>query len=97
MTFDDSDHRFVQAAPQGCLDDGAFNQRTLNLSWLLTGYFSVWKSGHETGKKPTTGPDLNRSRPEISKTDEDRDRGPVYGPSQFKICEDRRKTGLNWS
>ena len=20
---------------------------------------SVWKSGHETGKKPTTGPDLN--------------------------------------
>ena len=56
---------------------------------------SVWKSGHETGKKTTTRPDLNWSRPEISKTDEDRDRGPVYGPSQFKICEDRWKTGLN--
>ena len=33
------------------------------------GKVSVWKSGHETGKKPTTGPDLNRSRPEISKTE----------------------------
>ena len=25
---------------------------------------SVWKSGHKTGKRPATGPDLNRSRPE---------------------------------
>jgi hypothetical protein len=37
----------------------------------------------------------DRSRPEILKTDQDRNRGPVFGPSPFSKIKDRAKTGLS--
>jgi len=46
-------------------------------------------------KKTETGPDQDRSRPEILKTDQDRNRGPVFGPSPFWKIKDRAKTGLS--
>ena len=45
-------------------------------------------------KKTETEPDLNRSGPEIPRTVEDRNRGPVFGLQQFLKFEDREKTGL---
>ena len=59
--------------------------------------YSVWKSSHETKKKLITRPDFNRSRPGMCKTNEDQDRSPVLGPSKFRICDDRWKTGLDRS
>jgi len=40
-------------------------------------FISVWKSGYRTGKKTVTGPNCNRSRPEIACTGQDR--GPRSG------------------
>jgi len=42
-------------------------------------------------KKTETGLDLNQSRPEIIKTNQDRNRGPVLGPSRFWKIKDRVK------
>ena len=46
-------------------------------------------------KKTETGLDHNQSGPENAKTDQDRNCGPVFGPSPFEIFEDRPKTGLD--
>jgi len=45
-----------------------------------------------------TGPGLiRRSGPQINRTDQDRNRGPVHSPSPIRKNEDRAKTGLNRS
>ena len=41
-----------------------------------------------------TRPDRDRSGPQIIKTDEDRNRGPVNGPLWIQKFQDRAKTGL---
>ena len=46
-------------------------------------------------KKTETGPDQDRSRPEIHKTDQDHNRGPVFGPLPFSKIKDQAKTGLS--
>jgi hypothetical protein len=46
-------------------------------------------------RKTETGLDLNQSRPEIIRTDRDRNHGPVFGPSSFWKIKDRAKTGLS--
>ena len=46
-------------------------------------------------KKTETGPDQDRSRPEILKTDQDRNRSPVFGLSPFSKIKDHGKTGLS--
>ena len=62
--------------------------------------YSAWKSGPKTGKKPRPDRDQTALGPQIVRTGKDRNRGPVFGPSQFLKFEDRKKTGLtslNWS
>jgi hypothetical protein len=45
-------------------------------------------------KKTGTEPGLDQSGPEFFKTDEDRNRGPVFGLSKISKTKDRGKTGL---
>jgi len=61
---------------------------------------SAWKSGPKTGKKPRPDRDQTTWDHKFTGTDEDRNRGPVFGPSSFLKFKDREKTGLtglNWS
>jgi len=42
-------------------------------------------------KKTETGPDQDRSRPEILKTDQDRNHGPVFGLWPLEIIKTDQK------
>jgi len=62
--------------------------------------FSAWKSSPKTVKKPRPDWDQTTWDHKILRTGKDRNRGPVFSPSQFLKFEDREKTGLislNWS
>ena len=54
---------------------------------------SAWKFGPKTGKKPRPNRDQTTWDRKFSGTGKDRNRGPVFGPSQFSKFEDREKTG----
>ena len=58
----------------------------------MEGKSSVCKSSLKTGKRPEKDRTQDLSGPEISKTGRDRNRGPVYGPSQICKLENRKKT-----
>ena len=65
--------------------------------FAATSALSVWKSGYKTGKRPQLDRDQDWLGPQIDRTDQDCNRGPVYGPSHFWNSEDRAKTGLDQS
>jgi len=65
--------------------------------FLLLRAISAWKSGPKTAKKPRPDRDQTTWDRKFVGTGKDRNRGPVFGPSQILNFEDREKTGLNRS